>query len=86
MQYSYFKTFIKHYYRKALEQKAKLYDKLSKSKIVDDDPASFQNRFLVRFQDKEQNTDQGKNDSDDENLPEKYDDPENSDDEWYVEI
>ncbi|XP_044757449.1 coiled-coil domain-containing protein 174 [Coccinella septempunctata] len=68
--------------RKALEQKAKLYDKLSKSKIIDDDPASFQNRFLVRFKDKQENEEQAKEDSEDEELPEKYDDPENSDDEW----
>lgn len=67
--------------RKALEQKAKLYDKLSKSNVVDDDPASFQNRFLVRFKDKNEKEDLIQDDSEDD-LPEKYDDPQNSDDEW----
>lgn len=41
--------------RAALERKAKLYEKLSKSKINIDDPAHPINRFLVRFKDKDDN-------------------------------
>ncbi|KAK9884659.1 hypothetical protein WA026_007502 [Henosepilachna vigintioctopunctata] len=72
--------------REVLEMKAKLYEKLSKSKIVDDDPSSAQNRYLVRFKDKI-NTDEPpaeENEISDieEDAEQNYTDPENSDEEW----
>ncbi|KAL3277293.1 hypothetical protein HHI36_012643 [Cryptolaemus montrouzieri] len=70
--------------RIALEKKAKLYEKLSKSKVIDDNPASFQNRFLVRFNDK--NKDEPlvneSNCSEDEDLSQDYDDPSDSNEKW----
>lgn len=77
-------------YRSALEEKSKLYDKLSKgSKHLTEEEIEYNRRYLVRF-DKKSNFPPPEEEDDIDRYPESeeetsyYEPPKNRDEEWYV--